>query len=304
MFRLISEKLSIGLDGITNTNTIPLQILDRLQQLITANLTDSLLLPTTTEPYLYLMSRDESPKKEVVDAYEAMIQQRIARLTQLPTLSLSDDQELPNLLSTTLQMALSPLWTNISESWATQLLASIAGLDPSIWKNENRVNSARLMACAFHFKWETYDKNWNSWWVGIMLGFVDLIKSKSYKSAEALFIQYASLFLSSHLPSPDSLPDDEIDKLKKISHIGVRLFAMTVTESVEIAHSVLVDGLDKSSDEFWKPSEEWTALIDLCYSHFEKQATISEEILRALAIGSSLRLYDQIYQSNTAKLEV
>lgn len=300
----------MGLSSITKANTVPLQILEMLQELVTANLTAHLaetrLPPITLEPYLYLMGRryDEGDGKQVIDAYTAMIQQRIARISQMSTSSLSNDEEIPNMLFGTLQMAQSPLWTHVSESLATPILVSIAELGSSLWEKKNRDNSAHLMALALQFKWELNGKNWSKWWVETMLAFSKLIESKSYELGESLFIRHGSLLLSADLPGQDSLPDPEIRKLKKISHIGVRLFAMTVTKSVDLARSILIDGLEKSSDKFWTPSEAWTTLIDQCHDQFEKREIFVEEVFRALAIGSSLTLYDRIYRDKTVKFKV
>jgi hypothetical protein len=138
--------------------------------------------------------------------------------------------------------------------------------------------------------------------VDILLAFQNITKDKY---GEAVITKHGKMALSAHLVRHGQFSTEQVVTLGNISHPGVLLLAMTVTQSTELSKSLLSrQTSDTPISKPWTPSKPWTDLTDICYGHLRAQTSPNEALLRACIVGSSLSLYDRIYEQHISHLEV
>jgi hypothetical protein len=175
-------------------------------------------------------------------------------------------------------------------------LLSMLNTGADLWSHSNIVYTAKAILSLLRIEDSGFNgENWIVWWVEILPAFGKFI-DESDPNTEAILMQHIQRALSSHLLHRDQFTHAQIATLSKISHVGVRLLATTITQSPVVARSLLSNDASQKNNSLWTPSLAWTQFVDVCFDQLEEQASQNETILRAFTVGSSAELFDRIYE--------
>jgi hypothetical protein len=305
LFDLITRHLHIERNHNTNTTPLPFPVLDIVQELIISRLSgtavasfDAFTYSEILKKYLDVTQTGQADlgHEKAISAHETLIEQTIANLARINASKLSNGPRVQEVLIKLDQLAQAPF--RIGTDPVIFALLSMLNTGIDMWSQSNRVYTAKAMSSLLRIEDSGFNgENWIVWWMEILPAFGKFIDEDD-TDTESIVIQHSKRALSAHLSHRGQFTDAQIATLSKISHIGVRLLATTVTQSPVVARSLLLNDSEQKDKPIWTPSSAWTQFFDVCFDQLGEQASQNETILRAFAVGSSAELFDRIYELN------
>lgn len=255
IFSPFYEYLSVNPRSLASHKLIPSKILDSVLDIAAIVLAKE--LPPQSDPVISFIASMEHHIKDPLDhatdvhsAFAAVIHTLSARLRQSPGYG-----ELEPLFFRLTSLARSPLWRDVFPRAIAHILLALAHTPRYIW-GETRDSVVKLLALIIPDPFEFDGKDWDTWWVNMMVGFGKLADQFQDDGTNDLvldaILQNSVIALDNGAQFySEEIAPETLDKLKGIKGHHVRFIASRVFRIPELALSTLPLPESLDQDMVW-----------------------------------------------------